>query len=134
MYKRQSENNGETCINSGSSLDAKQVTEDQVSNSDNYNNGLTSDNSGESENVVLESKVMSRESVEEMGSVCDGSLEVQRASFPLVYGETGCSQWFYEDRVSSGGGVEDEVSSHGPLVFCDLPGSRGNKYLSSVGL
>ena len=48
---------------SGSSLDANQVTVDQVSNNDNYNNGLMSDNSGEIKNVVLESKVVSRESV-----------------------------------------------------------------------
>ena len=62
---------GNICINSsGSSLDTKQVIVDQVSNSDNYNNGLMSDNSGVIQNMVLESKVVSRESVDEMGSVC----------------------------------------------------------------
>ena len=48
------ESDGNICINgSGSSLDTKQVTVDQVSNNDNYNDGLTSDNSGEIKNVVL---------------------------------------------------------------------------------
>ena len=57
------------------------------------------------------------------------SLDGQRANFPQVYGETEVSQMSYEDRVSSGGCVEDEVSSYGPLVFCDLSGKarRGNK-------
>ena len=60
--------------------------------------------------------------------MCVESLEGQRADFPQVYCEMECSQWFYEDGVSSCGGVEDEGSSYGPLVFCGLPG-RGNKYL-----
>ena len=123
-----SENNGEICINSGSSLDAKQVTVDQVSSSDN-DNELMSNDSDKIKNMVLECKVLSRESVDEGMSVCVESLEGQRADFPQVYCEMECSQWFYEDRVSSGGGVEDKVSSYGPLVFCGLPGSRGNRYL-----
>ena len=49
-------------------------------------------------------------------------VEGQRADFLQVYGETGRSQWFYEDRVSSGGGVEDEVSSNGPFIFCNILG------------
>ena len=60
---------------------------------------------------------------------CAEILGVQRADFPQVYCEMEGSQVFYEDRVSSKSYVEDEVSSYGPLVFCDLPGKdrRGNK-------
>ncbi len=43
---------------------------DKVSNNDNYNNGLMSNNSSEIKNVVLECKVVSRESVDEVMSVC----------------------------------------------------------------
>ena len=100
-----------------------------MSNSDSFNNELTNDNSGESKNGVLECKVVSRESVDEVMSVCVERLNGQRASVPQVYCKMECSQVFYEDRVSSGGGVEDKVSSYGLLVFCGLPGSRGNKYL-----
>ena len=60
--------------------------------------------------------------------MCVESLEGQRADFPQVYCDMAGSQVFYEDRVSSGDGVEDEVSSDGPLIFCGLPG-RGNRYL-----
>ncbi len=105
------ESDGNICINgSGSSLDTKKVTIDKVSNNDNYNNELMSDNSGVIQNVGLESRVVSRESVDEMGSVCDERLDRKRANFPQVYGETDVSQMLYEDRVSSSGSVEDEVS------------------------
>ena len=60
--------------------------------------------------------------------MCVESLEGQRADFPQVYCDMEGSQVFYEDRVSSGGDVEDEVSSDGPLIFCGLPGI-GNRYL-----
>ena len=67
-------------------------------------------------------------SADESERECNENVDGQRASFPQVYCEMECSQVFYEDGVSSGGGVEDEVSSDGPLVFCGLPG-RGNKSL-----
>ena len=50
-------------------------------------------------------------------------LEGQRASFPQVHGETEISPMLYEDRVSSGSCVEDEVSSNGLFIFCDGLGS-----------
>ena len=116
------ENNGDICINSsGGSLDAKQVAVDKVS-SDNYNDELTSDNSGIIKNVVLESKVVSRESVEKMGSVCEERLGGQRENFPQVYSETGFSPWCYEDKVSSGSCVGDMVSQNSPLIFCGVLG------------
>ena len=59
----------------------------------------TVSNSGEI-NVVLECKVVSRESVDEGTRVCVDNLEGQRADFPQVYCEMECSQVFYEDRVS----------------------------------
>ena len=40
-------------------------------------------------------------SADESVKECDESLEGQRASFPQVYGETGVSHVFDEDRVSS---------------------------------
>ena len=53
---------------------------------------------------------------------CEERLGEQRADFPRVYSEIGFSQMFYEDKGSSRGYVEDEVSSSSPLIFCSCPG------------
>ena len=82
---------------------SEQVTIDKVSNNDNSNNESTSsskiksDNSGIIKNVVLESKVVSIESVDEVVRECEERLGGQRADFPQVYNETGFSPWCYED-------------------------------------
>ena len=68
---------------------------------------------------MLESKVVSRESVDEVVRGCVEKLDGQRASFPQVYSETEVSQVVYEDRASSCSCMEEEVSSDGPFIYCD---------------
>ena len=63
-------------------------------------------------------------SADEIVRECEERLGEQRANFPRVYCETEFSQMFYEDRVSSRGYVEDEVSSSSPLILCSVPGTH----------
>ena len=130
------ENNGDISVNSNDvSLNTKQVAVDKVSNNDDSNNELTSDNNDIIKNGVLESKVVNMESddedfvevefnnevvasVDEMGRVCEERLGGQRADFPKVYCEMEGSHVFYEDEGSSRGYVGDMVSPKSPLSCC----------------
>ena len=85
---------------------------------------------------MLESKVGSSNEVLEKiessdGRVGDERIGWLRADFSQIYSETGFSPWCYEDKVSSGSGVEDKVSSNSPLIFCGVLG-RAKKYSKFV--
>ena len=125
----------------------------QVSNNVSYNNvnkseilvnqnsvDILSNSGGDNESRKLvgvsNGVVISVDELEKEWEKRLGEYVGRRASFPQVYGETKVSQMFYEDRVSSSGCVEDEVSSYGPLSCCSdvFVSGKARKYFNDFML
>ena len=115
--------------------------------SDNYNNDMMNNNGDIIKKVVLGSKILNNDTVDEVlmeveisdeivvdeiERECDERLGWQRAYFPYCLSGVKTPQVVYEDRDSSRGYVGDEVSPSGPLIFCGKPGKARMCYSNFV--